>query len=696
MEDKMLDIIVKLYEKPLKLDTNMLRGTKKEKAKSYIEILEEARQRVMVSKDKELEKLFRDFYYDLYVIKVEDIPESVYFEDARIAKERGLGNIEVTEADRKNKAQQIIQDQKESLDKWLDYLLWDEEAKNYSGWEVFWVLEGIQKLGKYDKEKKKYTKRDKQTVYPFPEVEKQAVFNTLGMMEEYLKSKTGEQELKSALGQGNFKALYEYSLEQLSMGKEYTGTEGIWIKYDQGSDYHKLRDSLQGYRTGWCTAAGESFARDQLAGGDFYVYYTKNEDDEYKVPRIAIRMNGHDQIGEVRGVAEKQHMEAEMLPILDEKLKEFPDREKYLKKEHDMAYLTEICKKQEKGLDLTIEDLRFLYEINSTIEGFGWTKDPRIDEIKRKRNIRRDLSIVFGCKMNQIATKYEELNEETIAYCGSLHCCEETIYLPNLKYILKNADFEFLKSAKGLDSLQHIGGNAYFDSLTSADGLENLQKISGDAIFGSLESARGLGSLKYIEGYANFQSLEEAIGLDSLRYIGGDANFDILQSADGLESLEHIKGNAYFESLLDANGLKSLRNIDFNADFEMLEDSKGLESLQCIGYSAYFNSLINSEGLKSLSQILCDADFGMLKSAKGLNSLQRIGGNATFSSLETANGLYNLKTIGGQSFFPALKSLEGLDVLQHIGGEMVSHFISSDEIKNLLDKNLKNEKKQFK
>ena len=67
--------------------------------------------------------------------------------------------------------------------------MWDDEAKSYSGWEVFWVLEGLQKLGIYDKEKHKYAKRDKTTIYPYPEVKKQAVFNSIGMMEEYLNKK---------------------------------------------------------------------------------------------------------------------------------------------------------------------------------------------------------------------------------------------------------------------------------------------------------------------------------------------------------------------------------------------------------------------------------------------------------------------------------------------------------------------------
>ena len=204
-------------------------------------------------------------------------------------------------------------------------------------WEKYWVFQGLQSLGKYDKEKGNFSKRDKHTVYPFPPVEREYIFTTLKLMEDYIKDKKGDEDIKSALGSGNFKLLYEYVIKQSFLKGEHQSntTLGEWVKYNQGSDYNILRDSLQGYYTGWCTAAGENFAKTQLADGDFYVYYTLDEKGEAKVPRIAIRMDGENKIGEIRGIAKDQNLEPEMMPVLDEKLKEFPDRDKYLKKEQE-------------------------------------------------------------------------------------------------------------------------------------------------------------------------------------------------------------------------------------------------------------------------------------------------------------------------------------------------------------------------
>ena len=259
------------------------------------------------------------------------------------------------------------------------------------------MFQGLQSLGKYDKETKKFAKRDDTTVYPFPPVEKEYIFTTIHLMEEYIKSKTGDEEIKAALGNADFKQIYEYVIKQSMLKGECKSKtiEGKWVKYEQGSDYHVLRDSLQGYYTGWCTAAGESFARDQLAGGDFYVYYSLDENGDAKVPRIAIRMDGKNKIGEIRGIADGQNMESEMMPILNKKLDEFPDKDNYLKRVHDMDLLTLIDKKTSHGKELSLDEIRFLYEIDGKIIGFGYKKDPRINEIKQKRNKVKDYNLVF-------------------------------------------------------------------------------------------------------------------------------------------------------------------------------------------------------------------------------------------------------------------------------------------------------------
>ena len=60
--------------------------------------------------------------------------------------------------------------------------------------------------------------------------------------------------------------------------------EGEWKKFDQGSDPKELTKTIRGKGTGWCTA-GEQTAKTQLLAGDFYVFYSKDDKKEAKIPK---------------------------------------------------------------------------------------------------------------------------------------------------------------------------------------------------------------------------------------------------------------------------------------------------------------------------------------------------------------------------------------------------------------------------
>jgi len=582
MRNGWIDIISKMY-KDLHNSERVLHVSKesdkkRERLLNYFNRLEKIHKRVSESKNKSDEKLLKGFYYDLYVIKPEDIPESYFQNQVKLARERGYGNIRLTNEDKKRMTDQVIEDQKHSLDKWIEYFLYDEESKSYEMWEKYWVFQGLQNLGKYDKATYKFSKRDKTTVYPFPPVEREFIFTTLHLMEDYIKDKKGDEEIKSALGSGNFKILYEYVIKQSMLKDKLQSntTSGKWVKYEQGSDYNILRDSLQGYYTGWCTAAGENFAKSQLAGGDFYVYYSFDNNGEAKIPRIAIRMDGKNKIGEIRGIADRQNMEPEMMPILEEKLKEFPDRDKYLKKEHDMKLLTLIDKKVNNNIELTLDELKFLYEIDSKIEGFGYEKDPRINEIKNKRNIKKDCALIFDVKEEEVALSQEEWEENQNKF----------------KIFVSDLYLYGLTSADGLVLPQSVVGNLFLDNLTSAEGLVLPQNIGGNLDLRSLDSAVGLVLPQNIGGDLYLYSLASAEGLVLPQSIGGDLYLNGLTSAKGLILPQSIVGNLFLDNLTSAEGLVLPQNVGGNLDLWYLTSAEGLilpygfdlDKLECSSY----------------------------------------------------------------------------------------------------------------
>ena len=665
-EDFLNHLNKNMHNEDIVMHTASKSDTPEEKIKKYMERLEKSHNKAKDNKHKM--NILKQFYYNKYVIKT--LPESYINLQKKIAHEQGYGNIDITKEMKQEMLFQIQTEQKNSLNRWIEYFCSDDAM--YPMWFKNYAFEGMLKLGVFDKEKKEFQKRTKNTSAPYIDLNREVLAKVYDVLIHQIgKNKLSNLEEQALANGESFKKLYTYFLKKVIEQDKSQETEGIWIKYEQGSDYHPLLESLQGKNTGWCTA-GETVAREQLENGDFYVYYTKDKNNEYKNPRIAIRMDGKTTIGEIRGIAKDQNLEPHMGKILDEKLNEFPDKKDYQKKVKDMKYLTILEKKQEEGLEFSFDDLTFLYQINDKIDGFGWESDPRIMEIIQKRNAKKDLSIIFKISENEIAIKLNDFeeNKNIRFFCGDLNWTEDKVpsYFSKLQVIFGNADFRNITDSLGLESLQSIKGNALFHSLTNAEGLSLLQNIEGNAYFFSLTSAKGLELLQNIEGDSYFSSLTSAKGLELLQNIEGDAYFDSLTSSKGLESLQNIEGDAYFHRLTSAEGLTSLQQIAGDANFDKITNAKGLESLQNIGGHAYFYSLIRAEGLDSLQQIAGDANFDKITNAKGLESLQKIGGNAYFDRLTSAEGLTSLQQIAGDANFDEITYAKGLESLQNVGG----------------------------
>jgi len=322
MNKEQLRFIDRLY-KDLYLDESVIHhgsGNKYDKfdnIKAYLQKLEDIHIKVL-NTGRHIE-LLRNMYYDKYVIKPEDIPQSYYEHQQEIALERGYGHIEITKEMKKQYEEQIINDQKASLDIWLDYFF-SEDSNVYPFWLKYWAFQGMLKLSSYNKEKGEFGRRTTDTVVPFPDLNREALAIAMDMAMKMLnKEKIEDKELEILVKSGSFGKIYGYILNHtLKDNKNITRKNiGKWVKYNQGSDHIPLVKSLQGYNTGWCTA-GESTAKTQLSNGDFYVYYTLDENNEYKVPRIAIRME-YGKIGEIRGIAKDQNLEPEMESVVEEK-----------------------------------------------------------------------------------------------------------------------------------------------------------------------------------------------------------------------------------------------------------------------------------------------------------------------------------------------------------------------------------------
>lgn len=407
---------------------------------NYIDRVKEITERENHDERDRLMSKLKDILHDKYVIKPEQVPESAFLLEQRIAREQGHGDVEITDEFKERKTDQIIGNQTQSMDRWVDYLISDDAQ--YPDWAKYWAFRSVLGMGKLQKEidetgreKASFAKRTRETVASFPSLNQRALALTIGVMRSHLEEKIKpkqdrkpvaneskkltDEDFQKLLTTENFTKIYgqflieipEYSTEGLQE------TRGEWVTYPQGSDPTPMVKSFDGHPLEWCIA-DQSTAQDYIEGGDFYVYYSINESGEANIPRVAIRMQ-ESHIAEVRGIAPNQNIDPYIAPIIDKKMEEFgAEGKSYEKKSADMARLTYIENIVKTGQELGKDDLIFLYEINSKIEGFGYQRDPRIDELRSQRNPKEDVPIVLECNPEDIAWSQNEIQETTKAYVG--------------------------------------------------------------------------------------------------------------------------------------------------------------------------------------------------------------------------------------------------------------------------------------
>ena len=398
-----------------------------ESIRKYLERLERVHNKANTESKKEL---LKSIYYDKYVIKEEILREKLkkiyyYYSDERINEE----------------IRKITNSQKKSLSDWLDYLT--DNSAHYPLWTKYWAFQGMLKMGNYDEGIEGYQKRSKDTEVPFVDANPEIIAKAISMIEKKVNKKDiNDEELEKIVNTGSFSKIYTILEKRYKENViEYSGIEGIWIKYNQGSkeDALNLCESLQNKNTHWCSA-DESYALMQLCGpydsndgGDFYVYYTKDKNDNYTLPRIAIRMIDHNRIGEIRGIEEGQNLEEEMTDILDKKLNEMSFLEETDKKDafetiDGLKELTRIYKKTIQKEDLTDKELLFYKKKY----GFGYLQDPRVEKTIKKRAENYSLINDFY--------KLKDYKAKALAY-AMIKKNYETKELDEVNFIIEDSDF---------------------------------------------------------------------------------------------------------------------------------------------------------------------------------------------------------------------------------------------------------------
>jgi hypothetical protein len=243
--------------------------------------------------------------------------------------------------------------------------------------------------------------------------------------------------------------------------------------------------------TPWCTGASVGTARNQIEGGDFYVYYNKGR------PEVAVRMNGQDRIGEVRGNNPNQALDPEQQKIAANFLRanNFQSADEYLSEFERREALVKLAKGE---TTLGVKDL--LGE-DSVVSSDGKVDAYEVDKLLRFRTIdgygnrpKPVDSVVkfFGQQYLEAASRAYDNNEFVFSEVRVDETTAEKgieVEFAGKKY---NATTENLKAAKELVLSVFSYGSKPAEAVTfpNLTDVQELSMFKGELVLPSLKTVK--------------------------------------------------------------------------------------------------------------------------------------------------------------------------------------------------------------
>ena len=492
-----------LYDKKSVNHSSLKSDNKFEAVRKYLNRLDGSK-KVFERDKKSAEKYLKKCYFDKYVIKPEEISSEYLDKKKRICCERGRKFSKNTEISK------ILKCQTKSLEKWIDYLMSDKI--DYPMWVRYWAFQGMLRLGHYDYEKHAFGTRTRKTISPFAKRDVEALEQTMKSVRSYYSDgEITDSELDTLIEQGNFGKIYARFLwisENNIKERDVKSNDGIWVKYSQGSDWKKMHKSIAGKFTFWCIEE-ESVAEDYMSVGDVYIYFTKDINGDFSVPRLAV-VTEFDEVVEARGIADAgQNIEGSLLDILYDKINEFSHNKRFDLMYNDMKYLYEILDKESTGKMLSRDDLKFIYEFDKGINYFGRSIDSEVMKFRGRRDIKKDYSIIFDCSSDLVGTGDDFINKELYLYIGDIELNFEKLpkdfKCPSI--VLGNFEAPYLDSALGLENLSVVYGSLVINNMIDPLQFENLNGVYGDLYANNLETP--IPNLEYIGGKSFLNNVEK-------------------------------------------------------------------------------------------------------------------------------------------------------------------------------------------
>lgn len=163
--------------------------------------------------------------------------------------------------------------------------------------------------------------------------------------------------------------------------------------------------------TPWCTGASVLTARGQISKGDFYVYYKQGR------PEVAVRMDGTDKIGEVRGNSPNQALSNEQQKIAEDFLtnKKFEGSQQYLEELEKRNTLIAVARGDRSFTTDEVMSLGKIFNDDGTPDSYAIRRMFRFNALDGYHSLREEPSAevqnFFANKVLDVVHKqYEEGN----------------------------------------------------------------------------------------------------------------------------------------------------------------------------------------------------------------------------------------------------------------------------------------------
>ena len=320
--------------------------------------------------------------------------------------------------------------QQRNLNEWLHYFTTAEGQQAYSTWFRFYVMHNVVTRDKDGKTRRPDTTKD------FLDLHQGALARVYDEMLEFLHA--GDIE---ALKQYKFHQRYNAILADIEKEAQELQDYDGWVEF---TDANRLAGASAG--TPWCLS-GYSVASDYLKRGPVHVYF--------KTGKAQVGIHVVDgEIREVRGSDDSQEMprNKEVARAVEEKLKEFSNAGKWQKQVEHSKRLTEVLTKLEAKKDLSIEDLRFIYEVDEPFQSLGYTNVlsnvSNFNAIWKDRDLQGDVAKILGVKRSEVARDPRDITKKTKVYFGhfssrlfaDLHSGIEYIYIKSFQNRVRVTD----------------------------------------------------------------------------------------------------------------------------------------------------------------------------------------------------------------------------------------------------------------